>query len=178
MVRGYAERDPSRADEGAPTMQREPVLELLRSVNEVMRLRKELASMAAGHESFAELALLAMLERNGEARVSQIACLMHVDISVTSRQLARLEEQGFVERTPDPDDRRAHLVRVSQAGAEVMERWRGRILEHFERALEGWTDDEIEDVAAQLQRLREAMDRVGPPAPPAPSADSSNLIGK
>src|SRR5690606_34955905 len=79
---------PARANEGVPTMQREPVLELLRSVNELVRLRKELASMAAGHESFAERALLAMLERNGEARVSQIACLMHVDISVTSRQLA------------------------------------------------------------------------------------------
>lgn len=171
-------------------MQREPVLELLRSVNELVRLRKELASMAAGHESFAERALLAMLERNGEARVSQIACLMHVDISVTSRQLARLEEQGLVERTPDPDDRRAHLVRVSKAGSEVMEHWRASIVEHFERALEGWTDDEVKDVAAQLQRLREAMDRAGPPTPPAPptpsgppgppatSTDSSNLNGK
>src|SRR3954447_23577807 len=54
--------------------------------------------------------LLVPLEREGEQRCSTFAAMAGVDVSVVSRQVARLEKAGYVERRPDPRDGRASLI--------------------------------------------------------------------
>ena len=46
-----------------------------------------------------------------------------------SKLVREVEALGYVERLPDPDDRRAQLVRLTPRGIEMME----RALEHFDQ---------------------------------------------
>ena len=64
--------------------------------------------------------LLVPLERHGNQRCSALAAHAGVDISVASRQLAALERSGYVDRRPDPNDGRASLLSLTDAGAEAL----------------------------------------------------------
>jgi DNA-binding MarR family transcriptional regulator len=84
--------------------------------------------------------LTAGLARSGEVQSSEYSVLYALsaapsglritelgeDVLITqagmSRLVARLELRGFVERVDDPDDGRACLIRLTDAGAEVQRR--------------------------------------------------------
>src|SRR5918997_4278385 len=63
---------------------------------------------------------LAVIHRLGHARVSDVAEQLSVDLSVASRQVAALVRAGYVEREPDPDDRRASRLKTTAAGTRVL----------------------------------------------------------
>ena len=50
----------------------------------------------------------------------QLARRIHINKSNVARQLAVLEEDGFVERKPSPEDKRATLVYPTQKALDVM----------------------------------------------------------
>ena len=56
--------------------------------------------------------VLAILATEGECRQTDLANRLCVSQSALSRQIADLVELGFIDRTPDPDDKRASRVRV------------------------------------------------------------------
>ena len=62
---------------------------------------------------------------------------------------------GYVEREPDPDDRRASRLRPTEAGTRVLTDSHKRMVSTAASALEGWSDEEIAALASQLERLRE-----------------------
>lgn len=73
------------------------------------------------------LSALATLEEHGPMRVSALAAAESVDPSVATRLVTALEEQRFVERRDDPDDRRACVVELTSRGRRNLERlWRER----------------------------------------------------
>jgi len=98
---------------------------------------------------------LAVVHRLGDARVSDVAEQLSVDLSVASRQLAALAGAGYVEREPDPDDRRATRLRITPLGTQVLRDSHRRMVATATRALAGWSEDEVSQLAAQLERLRE-----------------------
>ena len=55
-------------------------------------------------------------------RVSDLAACVELDASTVSRQIKQLEDKGIVERTADPADGRASLVRLTDDGRETMHR--------------------------------------------------------
>ena len=57
--------------------------------------------------------LLRSLLGHEPVRPTDLAASMGLDISTVSRHLAQLHRAGLVERTPDPDDRRAQRVQLS-----------------------------------------------------------------
>ena len=63
---------------------------------------------------------LAVIHREGDARVSEVAEQLSVDLSVASRQVAALALAGYVDREPDPDDRRATRLRATELGRRVL----------------------------------------------------------
>ena len=70
-----------------------------------------------------------------------------------SRQLARLGTLGLVSRRPDPDDYRGQLLELTDEGRrrfETAQQARRAFLRH---ALSGWSETDIEALAAQLGRL-------------------------
>ena len=69
---------------------------------------------------YAQARRLALIERHGGARISQLAALDHCSRPATTIQVRLLEEAGLVSRTVDPDDARAVLVRITPKGAATL----------------------------------------------------------
>lgn len=107
-----------------------------------------------------ERAAAAMLWRVGElepARLSTLAEAIGIEISTASRQVAGLVERGFVERSPDPDDGRATVHRLSDDGHELRNRIADARREWFESLLAGFSDAERSTFADLIERFVAAM---------------------
>jgi len=99
------------------------------------------------------LLALAVIERNGPARVTALAEAARVDASVVSRQAAQLEQAGLVERQPDPEDGRAQRLSITAAGREVLEDGRTKLAAIVTERLAGWDPEELRTFTATLRRL-------------------------
>jgi DNA-binding MarR family transcriptional regulator len=110
----------------------------------------------------------------GAMRVSDLATCVELDTSTVSRQIKHLEDKGIVERAPDPDDGRASLVRLSEAGRETVVAGFRRRFERIQAALEPWSVADRAKLQTLLTRLatdlREAQDRESAADANSPSA--------
>jgi DNA-binding MarR family transcriptional regulator len=129
---------------------------LVRAIYGLTALKRDLPRLAG----FDGLVPLAVVNRLAPARVKDVACELHVDFSVASRQLAALASSGYIRRDADPDDRRAQLVSPTDAGRAALERAHDRIVGVFASALAGWSDAEITSLSSALDRLRSDYERV------------------
>jgi DNA-binding MarR family transcriptional regulator len=143
-------------------MTRAQLEELIRALNDVVLIRKDLMATASTTCHLGALGVLSALSRLGAIRVSHLAEYMQVDVSVASRQLAQLESAGYIGRHRDPNDGRAHLVFVTEAGKRELDGVRASVASHFEAALDGWTGEELTILTAQLDRLRGDLERARP----------------
>lgn len=67
--------------------------------------------------------------------------------------MARLVEQGYVERSTDPADGRASLLRTTASGRAVLERWRAARREWLRDVLEDFDQAEQERFADLFERF-------------------------
>lgn len=71
-----------------------------------------------------------------------------------TKRLDRLEKAGLIERQPDPEDRRATLIRLTSHGLEVVDEVLPALLEmEAERIGSRLTARQIEQTASVLRRL-------------------------
>jgi DNA-binding MarR family transcriptional regulator len=63
--------------------------------------------------------ILAVVARSGEARVGEAACGIGAGLPAASRLVRRLERRGLVTTARDERDRRATLVRPTEAGLRL-----------------------------------------------------------
>ncbi len=97
--------------------------------------------------------LLKNIAANGSMRVTDIAQHANLDVSTVSRHVAQLHQAGLIERTPDPDDRRAQRVLLSETGQHKLSadlRARTTLLE---RSLENWTQEDLEQLDRVMTRF-------------------------
>jgi DNA-binding MarR family transcriptional regulator len=91
-------------------------------VRTARRLRQE-----AGTELSPSLtAALSTVERHGPMTPSELAARERIQRPTATRVLARLEDDGLVERTPDPHDRRSSLVAATPAARALLAELRTR----------------------------------------------------
>lgn len=72
-----------------------------------------------------QLTILSRLAENGPSRISRIAELEDIRMPTASNALHQLEQMGLVERIRDTKDRRGVQVRLTDRGAEELERVNG-----------------------------------------------------
>ena len=97
--------------------------------------------------------VLSRLEDLGPVRLSTLAQVLCLDISTVSRQVPVLERQGWVARERDPEDQRAQLLDLTDAGREVLTEVRRSRNEVLTRLLPDWTEKQLDAFAAQLHRF-------------------------
>jgi DNA-binding MarR family transcriptional regulator len=117
-------------------------------------IRRDLRRRAGYGNIPGGLPALGAVRRVGPARVSDIACELQVDLSVASRQIQALESEGYVDRSPDPTDRRSSVVSVSAAGDEKLRGIHELVSTALDEALSDWRPDEIKALVDGLERLR------------------------
>lgn len=98
--------------------------------------------------------------RNPGITQEQLSKMIFIHKSNVARQLNSLEEKGFVERRPDPHDKRNLLVYPTEKAQsalpvirEVNRRWN-------ESILQGFTEEEKETIAKYIGVLAENAKRV------------------
>ena len=81
--------------------------------------------------------------------------MLYTDKSVISRQLRFLEEIGFVERQPDPTDRRASFIAATPVAFEKVNEVRAADQATLYRGLRRWGEEDVRRLAELLERLNE-----------------------
>lgn len=102
----------------------------------------------------ASLGVLSVISRHGELRMSRLAELLEVDMSVTSRHVAHLAERGWIDRLPDPHDKRSRLLRLTPGGADMLRAAQDRVAEALAHHLRDWPDEDVTEFSRLLDRLR------------------------
>ncbi|MYV98011.1 MarR family transcriptional regulator [Streptomyces sp. SID3343] len=108
--------------------------------------------------------VLSGLARTGPCSAAELAGEIGLDRSGVSRRASRLEAVGLVRREPDPGDRRAVLLTLTDAGATCVEAMRERLAARIEASLAGWPADEARIFARGLRRFVEDGPLGGEPA--------------
>ena len=108
---------------------------------------------------FLVLARLAASTRDGDVcRLSDLAQAEGLDPSTMSRRIASLTDRGLVERAPDPDDRRAHQLRLTPEGVRALEAERARRVGVITDALADWDEADKEQLAGLLAQLTDSLE--------------------
>jgi DNA-binding MarR family transcriptional regulator len=119
-------------------------------------------------------AVLTLLGRFGDMRMSRLAELLAVDMSVTSRHVAHLAERGWIDRSPDPTDKRSRIVHLTPKGLAQLELLSERTTQLLADCLSDWSDEEVAQLTRLMARLRASFDdsRVAvPPRLPPPALE-------
>ncbi|MFI7499253.1 MarR family winged helix-turn-helix transcriptional regulator [Streptomyces sp. NPDC049687] len=101
----------------------------------------------------AAVAILRHLAADELLRPGVLAIRLSVEASHVTRQLRQLEKSGYVSRVPDPEDRRAQLIRLTEAGRTAVDRIRDAGLRGIQAALLDWAPDDLHRLAALFERL-------------------------
>jgi DNA-binding MarR family transcriptional regulator len=103
------------------------------------------------------VATLATIYRVGPARLTDVAAALDLEPSRVSKEVNRLVAAGLVAQTPDPADRRAVALAVTDDGARRRRRYRKATDQQLARTLKEWSDDDLSLLAALLTRLAQAV---------------------
>jgi DNA-binding MarR family transcriptional regulator len=91
-------------------------------------------------------------------RLTDLAEMAQVSKQTAGFLVDQLEKGGYVERTPDPGDARARLIRIAERGRRVQ----ALAAEVEQQVYQEWRDhlgaDELEHLRRSLVRLREVTD--------------------
>ncbi|TDC75590.1 MarR family transcriptional regulator [Actinomadura sp. 7K507] len=97
--------------------------------------------------------LRALAANGGPMRPGELAARLAVEAPHVTRQVQRLERAGYVERVPDPDDRRCQRVRLSGSGLEAVESIRASGRRWISEALAAWSPADRERLAGLVNRM-------------------------
>jgi DNA-binding MarR family transcriptional regulator len=139
--------------------------ELARHLSGLGAVRREIVRGFPQDVPPTSAAVLTLLHKYGEMRMGRLAELMAVDMSVTSRHVAHIEERGWVERHPDPRDRRSRLLRLTERGDRQLDTLSEATTEALESILRDWAEVDIARLNELLERLRESFGDTRVPLP-------------
>lgn len=126
-------------------------------------------ALGSRHVERAGYLALVRLEACGEARLSDLAAALELDLSTVSRQVRVLVELGLVSRRADADDRRAARLALTPTGRAELRAQRAERHRILGGALHDWPERDREHLVSLLERLAGALP--GPAAAGSQSAD-------
>lgn len=101
------------------------------------------------------LRALRALKRHGLMRLSELSDHLHIAPRSTTEVVDALESRGLVQRRPDPGDRRATLVEVTEHGASVLDAIRAARGTETERVFGRLSQTDRAHLARILRKLRD-----------------------
>lgn len=103
--------------------------------------------------TISEIAALEHLHGAGELTPTQLSTRLAMSSGAMTALIDRLERRGYVERQPNPRDRRSSLVRPTHAGTQdAMRRW-SPLAADLRAMTDNLSDEEREAVGRYLEAL-------------------------
>jgi DNA-binding MarR family transcriptional regulator len=126
----------------SPTRDVDAVADRLHSaaIHLLRRLRVEDEALGI---SAPRLSALSVLVFAGPRRVGELAEAEQVEPPTMTRLIDGMARDGFVTRGPDPDDRRAVMVRATPKGVRALQRGRSRRIEALAAGLRSLPSGEL-----------------------------------
>ena len=112
------------------------------------------------HVSSAGGLVLGILRDHGAMSPSELGERLIVTRATVTGLVDSLQAQGYVERSPNPADRRGQVVRITPRGLTVIQQVRTIIHRNEKAWLSALSDDELRDYIATLHRIQDSIDAV------------------
>jgi DNA-binding MarR family transcriptional regulator len=122
----------------------------------VMRLARRLRQQAEEGATPSMLSALSSVERLGPVTLSELAQIERVQPPSITKVVSRLEDEGFVARSGDANDRRVSRIALTAKGKRFIEKNRSRKTAYLARALGNLEPRE----RAALNEALEVLDRL------------------
>jgi DNA-binding MarR family transcriptional regulator len=130
----------------------EQVQRALRCANQAVTARLRIALLREGLP-FSRFLVLRLVVFRGPTTSKALAGAMGVTTANMPGLIDRLEADGLVTRTRNPDDRREILVQATPKGRKTLLRLKETAVKGLVEAFEGWTDAELKALLASLWRF-------------------------
>ncbi|MFI1071656.1 MarR family winged helix-turn-helix transcriptional regulator [Streptomyces puniciscabiei] len=117
------------------------------------RQHERLMALAGVPLDRAAVALLRQVADCEPLRPGELAQRLGVEASHVTRTVQQLQKAGYVLRVPDPVDRRAQRIRLTDAGREAVGRVREAGARGVQLALAGWRPEDLRQMAALFHRM-------------------------
>jgi DNA-binding MarR family transcriptional regulator len=91
-------------------------------------------------------------------RVSALAEAIHSDVSTVSRQVSTLVDLGFIDRGPDPDDRRAQALTLTDEGRALLLAIRDDRDRWMQGLLADWDPDDVAQFSTHLRHFAKDLE--------------------
>ena len=108
--------------------------------------------------SWTDAWLLGRIADTGPVRLSSLAAWQEVDRSTMTTQVRRLENLSLVDRTTDPADGRAVLVRATQTGAARHRQTKRTARSVYEVLLQDWSAEDLAAAERVARRLTSTLE--------------------
>ncbi|MCC2321528.1 MarR family winged helix-turn-helix transcriptional regulator [Cellulomonas xiejunii] len=169
---GHDDRPRERRE---PARRPPPSEELLELLHDVLRAVRRDATERLGHDiTPGQLRLLRTLDRLGRPqRLGELAAVLDVAPRSVTSKVDHAEADGWIRRVPDPRDRRATLVELTEEGHDLLETVSAQRHEGVRARLEVLDADEQRTLLELLRRVALAPDDAVAPPPPSPAPNSS-----
>ncbi|GAA2891260.1 MarR family winged helix-turn-helix transcriptional regulator [Streptomyces mexicanus] len=131
--------------------------ELARQLSAVGAVKRDMGRILPADCPAGSAAVLTLLGRHGDMRMSKLAELLAVDMSVTSRHVAHVAARGWIERLPDPADKRSRILHLTPAGLDRLDDLSRRTTRLLAERLSDWSDDEVGQLIRLMTRLRDSF---------------------
>jgi DNA-binding MarR family transcriptional regulator len=106
---------------------------------------------------YARWRVLAVLQEHSGATMGRLADLTSVDRTTLTRTLGLMEEAGLVARRERKNDRRSLAISLTAKGRRMFARILPLALEDTDRALSGFSADEIKTLRDRLKRMADNL---------------------
>lgn len=107
--------------------------------------------------------MLVCIKRSG-APVTQkeIAAALEISPAAVTATVKKLETDGLVTRSSDEGDGRCNKIEITDKGREILEESKHGFNEIDTAMFAGFTDSEVEDFKAYLERMKDNLKKIAP----------------
>jgi DNA-binding MarR family transcriptional regulator len=107
-----------------------------------------------------QFSILMQLHHKGPCGMSEISERFEVTPAAASQLVEKLVQAGYLERTEDPSDRRAKLLKLSPEGAKLVEEGMNQRHRWMEEIVRNLSSDEQKKIIEALEILTHAAQDV------------------
>ncbi len=154
-------------------------IQLVELFNQISRkIGKTLAPVFRKQDlSHTDIFTLFVMNKRGTSRVTELAAIIGVPASTLTGILDRLAAQGYLEREPDPDDRRSFLIHATPKLKSFIRGLMAPMENRLKEVFRAMPEARLERLVGDLQFVLEQLERTDPKTVEKKTARETSISG-